>query len=318
MQASPAIDAVITWVDGQDPAHIARRAQFSHMPTAQIATEVNAPRRWSYANELDVCLRSIALHTPWIRKIFIVTDRQTPKGLDVLPKHLKDKIEIIDHTAIFAGYEGWLPTFNSMAIVGMLWRIPNLSDRFILFNDDTFVASPCSPEMFFKGSKTTVFGKWVSLSKPKLKKFKKSIYRMAKLNAAQAIGYSPERFFSSAHIPIPMRVSVMKDIHVKNPDLFEHNGSARFRASDQYLVSGLFTHYVLKTDQADIVKKRCYQNLSSAYCKLAPYWVFRLNCALIRLMPKRFKLICVNDLSLLNERFGKKAERQIRKAIGLD
>lgn len=312
------IDVVITWVDGGDPDHIKLREQYSHESAAPTTAEVNAPRRWSYANELDICLRSIDLNAPWIRKIFIVTNGQVPQALDALPQSLQNKIAIIDHKVIFAGYENWLPTFNSMAIVAMLWRIPDLSERFILFNDDVFLGSPCSPALFFNNDETTLFGRWMSLSEPKLTKFKKSIYRITKLNAAQAMGYNPQRFFSTAHVAIPMRVSVMKAIFSEHPNLLERNGSARFRHSDQYLASSLFTHYVLKTGKANIARKHMSQNLSSAYCKKVPYWVFYLNCMLMRLFPKRFRLICVNDLSRLNERFRGKASRIIRKTIGID
>ena len=69
------IDAVITWVDGADPAHAARLAAFlgtSARPTAAHAT------RFSDAGEIEWCVASILRFAPWIRTIHVVTDRQVP------------------------------------------------------------------------------------------------------------------------------------------------------------------------------------------------------------------------------------------------
>jgi len=324
MSSPPPIDAVIAWVDGRAPEHIKMRASYSdHSETLQatspLASEVNAPRRWSYANELDICLRSIHRHAPWMRRIFIVTNGQVPQGLEDLPPALRAKVKIIDHTIIFEGHLDWLPTFNSIAIETMIWRIPDLAERFVYFNDDMFLAGPCTQELFFPedGDKTTLMGKWMSVPDNKISKFKKSIYRSAKLNAAKAMGYSNTQFFSSAHVAMPMRVSVMKAMHDENSEWLERNASARFRGAEQYLVQGLFAHYIIKTDKATFSKTRFDQNLSASYCKYAPYLVFRINCALMKFWPKRFRLICVNDLSRLNERFSGKADGLIRKTIGI-
>jgi len=325
-QISP-IDAVISWVDGRDPEHIKTRAKYHAIHMAQdtpkterpLSAEVNAARRWSYADELDICLRSIHANAPWIRQIFVVTNGQNPKGLDTLPAPLQAKIKIIHHEVIFDDHLEWLPTFNSMAIEAMMWKIPNLAERFLYFNDDMFVASPCEPSTFFPeaGQKTTLLGRWMSVPNSQVTKFKKSIYRSAKLNAADVMGYANTRFFSCAHVAMPMRVSALKAIYDKSPELLSHNGSKPFRGEDQYLVQGLLAHHIINIGAALINKSAISQNLSASYCKTVPFWLFWLNCGLMRIWPKRFQLICVNDLSLLNERFNGKADRIIRKAIGI-
>lgn len=321
------VDAVITWVDGQDPAHIKLRASHAQKTESELTAEVNAARRWSYAGELEICLLSLARNAPWLRKIFIITNGQIPKGLETLPPKLREKIEIIDHEVIFKDHLEWLPTFNSMAIETMMWRIPNLSERFIYFNDDMFLGGACAPEFFFpdingEDVKTALFGKWASVPENKIPAFCKSIYRCAKLNAAKATGYDNTRFFSPAHIAMPMRVSALKAMFKARPDLMERNASAKFRGQDQYLVQGLFAHHIYTAgndgkSRAVISKKPISQNLSASYCKKMPYLGFRINCALIGACPKRFALICVNDLSLLNARFKDKASPAIRKAIGI-
>jgi len=42
-----------------------------------------------------------------------------------------------------------LPTFNSLAIETMLWRIEGLADRFLYFNDDMMPVGPVKPADFF-------------------------------------------------------------------------------------------------------------------------------------------------------------------------
>lgn len=51
-----------------------------------------------------------------------------------------DHREIIDHD--------YLPTFNSHVIEANLHKIPNLSEHFIYFNDDVFVAKPLQKAIF--------------------------------------------------------------------------------------------------------------------------------------------------------------------------
>ena len=44
----------------------------------------------------------------------------------------------------------YLPTFNSNTIELNIHRIEGLADRFVLFNDDTFLTRGCRPEDFFR------------------------------------------------------------------------------------------------------------------------------------------------------------------------
>ena len=89
--------------------------------------------------------RSVSEYAPWVNKIFLVTDNQIPNWLD----STNEKIVCVNHSDyINARY---LPTFNSNAIELNLNRIPNLSENFVLFNDDTFLNNCVTPENFFIG-----------------------------------------------------------------------------------------------------------------------------------------------------------------------
>ena len=88
------IDAVITWVDGSEPSY--QRKIKEH-----LTNNDTIKRQYLQANEINLCVASIVKYAPFIRKIFIVTDKQSP-SLDSV-KHIvsKEKIEIVDHEEIF-------------------------------------------------------------------------------------------------------------------------------------------------------------------------------------------------------------------------
>lgn len=134
------IDLVYLWVNGNDPKWIAKR-------NACIGTiskkDVNCKGRYADNEELKYSLRSVEKYAPWIRKIFIVTDNQTPKWLNV--SH--PKIQIVNHTEILPAE--CLPCFNSVIIEHHLHNIPDLSEHFLYANDDMFINHPVSPETFF-------------------------------------------------------------------------------------------------------------------------------------------------------------------------
>ncbi|UWR22226.1 stealth family protein [Sulfitobacter sp. S190] len=156
------IDVVIPWVDGNDPAHVAKRKRYADTgkadSNASPPLEYDLDVRWDNFDEITICLWSIHNFMGWVRRIWIITDNQTP-DLSSLPPRFRDKITIVDHTEIFAGFEDVLPTFNSATIECGALRIPGLADHFILFNDDVFATGPLSPDDFIKDGKIVVRGK---------------------------------------------------------------------------------------------------------------------------------------------------------------
>ena len=121
------IDAVITWVDGSDPAHAERLRAYLEQ-TGGPRPAAADPTRFNDAGELEYCVASILRFAPWIARIHIVSDRQQPKLLRLLAgTPFADRLRLVDHREIFAGHEQHLPTFNSRAIITALWRIPGLA-----------------------------------------------------------------------------------------------------------------------------------------------------------------------------------------------
>jgi len=153
------IDLVYMWVDGNDPKWQEKKRAF----TGKISdnSEENNIGRYLSHDELKYALRSAEKNAPWIRKIFIVTDDQSPAWL----KTDHPKIRVVDHKEIMP--PEILPTFNSSVIEYFLYRIPGLGERFLLANDDMFFNASLSPDFFFKEDgfpivrlKRKPLGKW--------------------------------------------------------------------------------------------------------------------------------------------------------------
>ena len=138
------IDLVYMWVDGADPVWRAKKARYAGEQVAeQQRADVAGDCRFVENDELRYSLRSAERFAPWIRRIYVVTDGQTPAWLDT--SH--PRVRIVDHREILPADA--LPIFNSSAIEWALPRIPGLADRFLLANDDTFFGAPVGPEFFF-------------------------------------------------------------------------------------------------------------------------------------------------------------------------
>ena len=136
-----AIDLVYLWVDGNDEKWLAKYNAL--IGNVEGKDEITCKGRYANSDELKYSLRSAEKHAPWIRKIFIVTDNQTPDWLDVT----NPKIKIIDHRDIMP--EVSLPCFNPSVIEIFLYKIPDLSEHFLCANDDTFFCADVQPDFFF-------------------------------------------------------------------------------------------------------------------------------------------------------------------------
>lgn len=134
------IDLVYLWVDGSDPKWLAKRDACIGAPKG---VGQHCEGRYANHDELKYSLRSVEKYAPWIHKIFIVTDEQTPAWLDTS----NPKVQIIDHRQILPPES--LPCFNSVVIEHFLHRIPGLAEHFLYANDDMLFNRPVQPADFF-------------------------------------------------------------------------------------------------------------------------------------------------------------------------
>jgi hypothetical protein len=153
------IDLVYLWVDGNDPLWRARKRSFTGRGI-EGSTETNCKGRWVENGELRYSLRSLDKFAPWIRRVFIVTDGQTPAWLDTS----NPRVRVVDHREIMPPEA--LPCFNSSVIEHYVHRIPGLAEHFLYANDDMFFGAPVEPGFFFTSDgrpilrlKAKMFGK---------------------------------------------------------------------------------------------------------------------------------------------------------------
>lgn len=238
------IDAVITWVHGEDPKHQAKRMKFGNTNILE-SEDVAGNTRFSSLGEIFYCIASLNRFAPWIHKIYIVTDEQDPCLTPFLEKHFPKgyiPIEIVDHTTIFRGYEQYLPVFNSISIETMTWRIPGLSEHYIELNDDFILSAPATPEDFYLPNGQVVCYAspynmpWTRLTrmlKPNKEGRQQVTFKGNMYNAAFMMGRRIN-FLKFDHTPRALRKSYYESFFTEHPDTLLHNISFRFRHAEQF------------------------------------------------------------------------------------
>jgi hypothetical protein len=266
------IDAVITWVNGDDPNH-QQKLQAALGNKIRKSIPGAEKTRFATADELKYSVISILKFAPFIRKIFIVTDDQNPGLTDFLEKHFPERasdVLIVDHKEIFQGFEQYLPTFNSRSIEALLWRINGLSENYLYLNDDTFIIRNLNPSELTLNGIPVLRGKW--LFKPILRMALNQIltfthkyilksnhyepkpsYHLGQWTAASLLKYKFRYFFSS-HIPRVFNKTKAESFFKENPQILEHQISYKFRHFAQFNCASLFYHLEIKSGNKNFAK----------------------------------------------------------------
>ncbi|MCD7840125.1 MAG: Stealth CR1 domain-containing protein [Erysipelotrichaceae bacterium] len=140
-----AIDIIIPWVDNSDPEWHSERDKY--LSSAQIDTNANSEIRYQSWDILKYLFRGIEKYMPWFHQLIFVTYGHLPSFLDV--HH--PKLRVVKHSEYIPAQ--YLPTFNSNTIEMNYYRIEDLAENFILFNDDFFPLQPIEETYFFKNNK---------------------------------------------------------------------------------------------------------------------------------------------------------------------
>jgi len=252
------VDIVIAWVDGNDPELQRKRLEFLESGGHKGAD----PTRFENFEEIYFCLCSIKKNARWVRKIYIVTDQQVPRALALLEGEdqvFAAKIEVVDHKDIFGGFNEFLPTFNSISIGSMLWRIRGLSERFVYFNDDVILCSKTEVSDFFNFWEPIYRGRWIGSWYEGFSFFKNLIWglsgssensRRASFKDAQFLAAKKiagrRGFFSMGHTPHSARVSTFEMMFAKYERLWRGNLVDRFRSFNQFSAFAAARNYDLR------------------------------------------------------------------------
>ena len=144
------IDFVIRWVDDNDPAWQKEKNKYLKMEegrkenlllveTSNTRSEVRY-RDWGL---LKYWFRGIEKNAAWCNKIYFVSCGQKPDWLNT--DH--PKLQMVNHKDFIPAK--WLPTFSSRTIDLNLFRIKDLSEQFVLFDDDMFLVDKTTEHDFF-------------------------------------------------------------------------------------------------------------------------------------------------------------------------
>lgn len=308
------IDVVIPWVDGSDPLHQKKLRGF--LTKDQKFDNKSFRTRYDQVEEIEYAIKSILKFAPYVRKIFLVTDNQIPNFLkNADSKEEFKKVVVVDHKEIFIGYEKYLPVFNSNSIETMLFKIPDLSERFIYFNDDVFLIKDTVPEDFFINGYPVVRGVWetydtekihknlgykfLNLLNTNLKKNKVG-YKKAQQNIVKELGF--KRYLKLDHTPCSIRKSVLENYFKANPDKLLSNIKYKFRHHSYFLVQSLVNHLEIQNKTCSLKtnyqlayiqsykKPLIWYKLYLKYCSLDSNKLFMCLQSLDQCPPKKLNV----------------------------
>lgn len=278
------IDLVYLWVDGNDPEHRKSR-EYWQKQLGVPESESNNEHKYVDHEELRYSLRSAMKNAPWIRKIFIVTNGQIPKWLDLSKT---DKIEIINQNQIMP--QDALPTFNSGAIEFCIHNIPDLTEHFLLANDDCFFNRPVLPDFFFEKDGKPI----VRLQKMKISRYKiqNYIYHRTIKRSNDLIFNIPnsKSWLIPQHNIDAYSKSLYKECIETFPNEFKNVIYSKFRSEGIQRV--IFSLYLLKNNKGKlkhIHRHRFYKHEDSLYIEISG---LSMLGQIIKNTPY---LICLND-----------------------
>ncbi len=248
------IDFVILWVDGNDPEWQSEKAKYD----SNVKDDSNSASRYRDWGLLPFWFRSIEKFTPWVNKIHFVTWGHIPEFLNIN----NPKLNIVKHTDFIPAE--YLPTFSSHAIEMNIHRIPGLSEKFVYFNDDTFIIRHMDEKAFFNEALPCTYGGEVPMAfqgdtgiwqhaavnnmgvinnhfnkKEQVKSFKKKYispnYRWQdNIRTLVAEQFFPDNFlgFKNLHAPAAYLKKTFEEVWEAEEDLLNKTSSHKFRSAD--------------------------------------------------------------------------------------
>ena len=250
------IDAVYTWVNGSDP-ELRRQlrttlTRLGRPPLPEAATA----NRFADSEELRYSLRSLQLHAPWVRRVYLVTNGQVPSWLDL--DH--PRITLVTHEEIFAN-KSHLPTFSSPAIEVHLHRIPGLSEHFLYLNDDFFLGRPVSVEDFV--SPDGVYSVYLWPVRGGFDRSHAHSHSLAHVDRLFTWRFGADNRRVVAHVPKLMKRSIVVELQEAFAAEFEHTSATAVR-SDDYMQSGFtYVHFVMSTRQSVLMLEQLLDELDA-------------------------------------------------------
>ena len=288
------IDAVYTWVDGETPAYrAALQAYLESRGEARPASGLERTR-FQQHDELRYSLRSLAAYAPWIRRVYLITNGQTPSWLN----RACERLTLVTHREIFADPSD-LPAFSSFAIQLHMHRIPGLSRRFLYLNDDFLMGRPTTRAHFL----TPQGGQYLYLEElPACDDIAASAHDFTRAEARsqallRSLGAPPEGRLRTAHVPMLYDGAVIAELEALAPAAFAATSASRLRSGDCIFLRLLYSHYLLELSAQRALHRRVVLKIPSpehTYFEAVPRPLVNLK-RLTTVTLRRPRFICVND-----------------------
>ncbi len=279
------VDIVYLWCDGDDPQWRNKKKCAMEKLGEKLDVEAVSECRFVQTDELKYSLRSLEKYAPWINKIFIVTDNQIPKWLDIN----NPKIKMVDHKDIMPADA--LPCFNSLAIEYNIINIEGLSEYFLYGNDDMLFWDDVDKQFFF-----TDEGKPICRLRQRIynKKYKHQ-YGYSVFNSYKTVKSKYPQLNSpyfQHHGIDAYRKSYFKDCLNDYKEIIDKTIKHQFRKYDS-MARSILTYNMLAKNQGygKVIAKPWY----NPFYKEESCYIKCLVKVLKKLKNQKFKLLCVND-----------------------
>jgi hypothetical protein len=286
------VDIVYTWVSGTDQKFQDRLQKYLPKATTSPDQAGTGSKRFRDNEELRYSLRSLEIFAPWFRKVHIVTNGQIPQWLNIS----NDRVSIVTHEMIFPNKSD-LPTFNSTAIESNLHRIPNLSNKFLYFNDDLFLGRTTSINDFILPKGQIIYLQQIELhSKINEGPVHDRAYAYTQ-NLVEKLWSKQQPRLLPAHTPQLYDRDIITQLEQMIPDEFLKTSSHKFRASNDLSLKVLYSYYLLEhPEQRTLNEAKILKDFSNEYCFVSlggrPLRMLYLLWKIKILRPKFF---CIND-----------------------
>lgn len=275
------VDIVYLWVDGNDENLKKSINSWKEKLNIPISNDTNTCR-YIDNEELKYSLRSVEKNIPWIHKIYIVTNGQVPKWLNTN----NSKIRIVTHEEIMP--KEVMPTFNSRVIESFVANIPELSEHFLVANDDCFVARPMKKFDFFtKDGKPRVRLFPKQLTRPELKK---SLYNRSIFYSIQLLKKKfnkKYKYVNQHNIDAYTKTDYVDCINEFSNE-FSDLREMRFRRLSVQRI--IFSLYLLATGHGKLIKPKSIWFDISSYDRMKKH-----------LRKSKPELFCINDEPSVND-----------------
>lgn len=252
------IDFVVTWVDSSDEKWISEKKKFSMQKDDNC---YNSDARYRDWDNFHYWFRAVEKYAPWVRYIFVITYGHIPHWLN----RNHPKIKIICHSEYIP--QEWLPTFSSRPIELNMWRINELSEHFVYFNDDIFINRMVEPSDFFEDGmpKLSAVGRPIYVNSNQSIAWERCLLNnYAIINNSfeirQCIEKNPEKWFSVLytetereynmrilkdgyiagmeipHVAVPFLKSSFQDAWSKQNNILKKTSNSKFRSENDVTI----------------------------------------------------------------------------------